>query len=1002
METQNFISRERQLPQSQDFQFLFRLGLEYVERLGSKFWTDYNTHDPGITILEVLCYAITELGYRSDFNIQDLLTGKNGLIENKTFFTAAEIYTNAALTVNDYRKLLIDIDGISNAWLLPTKNIKDSNGYLLPNNAESKILINRLEDKLSLKNTDANGKKISELKVRGLNKIKIELDEDPDFGDLNSLLINFAFWEKDHWVSCQIVPQFTNWSDLKSDFFRTMDKPGEISVDSVKKVGDIVFIVVHRYTKPSQELHFRIFADDSTEVDLILNHFDTEKPICEFISLFAQKRKKVQESFAKVNSTLHQNRNLGEDYLCLEVIERVNIGICADIELQPSADAVEAMSQIQMAIDKIINPRINFYTLNQLVEEGLHAEDIFTGPKLMHGFIKDAELEKANLIKEIYASDIIAVLMEIPEVVSVKNLMMTAYNLLGKPVSGSTNEKWILKLSGEEKPIFDVKRSKLLLFQKNIPFVLNETQQMMVDQKFTFYKSQIQQRKLKGISTDFEIESGEHFEVNKYYSIQNDFPATYGLGKNRISEKATPLRKAQAKQLQGYLYFYEQILADFFSQLYNAGNLLDTETIHQTYFPSLLEIDDFTGKEFYSNEIFSSDRKKAIETDFSCSEIETLYETESSFSNRRNRALDHLLARFAESFNEYVFTMYQITQNTSSHLSFNFKDIIQDKQNFLKDYPEISSNRGLGIDYWNTNDENDFQPFWKTNHRGGYEKRIAGLLGINNIGLRNIVTEDSQQKQWTVETESGNFLFKIVNPTSDLEVKWEWSQLNFLDQNVYKTDFLSGNYYLYLKDGTRKMARFEKKFETEQQAYDYLILLISILNNYYENFFCLEHILLRPFNEIHFTDEELLSVCLNDDCSSEANDDPYSFKATIVLPGYLARFKNLTFRKFAEKVFRQEAPAHVLLKICWLNTEDMLEFQKTYRQWLEEYRDYRKKYCSHKLKTEDQKAYVKKLGDLVNVLKKLNTIYPEGNLYDCDISETKNPLILGSTSLGTL
>ncbi|WP_312078180.1 hypothetical protein [Chryseobacterium sp.] len=1003
METQTFISRNRQLPQSQDFQFLLQTGREYIEKLGSKFWTDYNPHDPGITILEVLSYAVTELGYRADFNIQNLLTNKDGLIDNKTFFTASEIYTNAPVTLNDYRKLLIDTENISNAWLIATKKATDSNGYFLPNDSEGKLYINRLDDKLSLKNIDSEGKKIPELKLRGLNKIKIELDEHPDFGDLNSLLLNFAFWKKDRWVSCQIVPQFTSWNDSRSDFFRTMDKPNEISIESVKKVGDVVYVIVHRYLKPEQQLHFRIFADDRSEIDMIFDHFDTEIPVCEFISLFAQKREKVQESFRKVNSKLHQNRNFGEDYLCIEVIEKVNIGICADIEIDPAADAVETMSQIQIVIDKIINPKINFYTLNQLVEEGYHAEDIFLGPKLSSGFIKDNELEKAQLQKEIHASDIIAVLMEIPGVISVKNFMMSAYNLLGKPITGAINQKWILNLSGEEKAVFDVKRSKLLLFQKNIPFLLTETQQMLVEQKVNLYKTQIQQRKMTGISTDFEIENGEYFEVNKYFSIQNDFPATYGLGKNKISERETEQRKAQSKQLQGYLYFYEQILADYFSQLYNAENLLDIDTVHQSYFPSLLEKDDFTGKDFYSKFLFKEDRKNAVLSDFSGENLENLYETAHAFYERRNRALDHLLARFAESFNEYVFTMYQITQNTNSHLSFDAKDVILDKQNFLADYPEISRNRGLGIDYLNADERSGaFLPFWKTNHRGGYEKRVARLLGINNIGLRNIVTEDAQQKQWTVETESESYLFKIINPVSDLEEKWEWSQLNFLDQSVYKTDFVSGNYFLYLKHGTRKIARFEKKFQSETEAYDYLNFLIGVLNTYYENFFCLEHILLRPFNAEYFTDDELLSVCLNDDCSSEANDDPYSFKATIVLPGYLSRFRSLVFRRFADRVFRCEAPAHTHLKICWVNPEDMLGFQKAYRKWLQEYRDYRTKYCNNKLKPADETEYVKILKELIEALKNLHTIYPEGNLYDCDISETQNPLILGSTSLGTL
>jgi hypothetical protein len=31
-----------------DFHFLRRTGIEYIEGLGGKLWTDYNSHDPGL------------------------------------------------------------------------------------------------------------------------------------------------------------------------------------------------------------------------------------------------------------------------------------------------------------------------------------------------------------------------------------------------------------------------------------------------------------------------------------------------------------------------------------------------------------------------------------------------------------------------------------------------------------------------------------------------------------------------------------------------------------------------------------------------------------------------------------------------------------------------------------------------------------------------------------------------------------------------------------------
>ena len=53
------------LEPAEDFYRLRREGIGFIEQMGSARWTDYNTHDPGITTLEALCYAITDLAYRT-------------------------------------------------------------------------------------------------------------------------------------------------------------------------------------------------------------------------------------------------------------------------------------------------------------------------------------------------------------------------------------------------------------------------------------------------------------------------------------------------------------------------------------------------------------------------------------------------------------------------------------------------------------------------------------------------------------------------------------------------------------------------------------------------------------------------------------------------------------------------------------------------------------------------------------------------------------------------
>ena len=114
-----YIVKNPKLRESKDYALLRAEGLTKLERLASTVWTDYNVHDPGITFLELLCYAITELGYRTGYDIKDLLTHEeNGTAVNTSnFHTAKHIFTSNPVTFNDLRKLLIDIEGVRNAWV---------------------------------------------------------------------------------------------------------------------------------------------------------------------------------------------------------------------------------------------------------------------------------------------------------------------------------------------------------------------------------------------------------------------------------------------------------------------------------------------------------------------------------------------------------------------------------------------------------------------------------------------------------------------------------------------------------------------------------------------------------------------------------------------------------------------------------------------------------------------------------------------------------------------
>jgi len=1023
MKTEYFIPNNRVLPYAQDNERLRQAGMKYIEKLGNKFWTDYNAHDPGITILEVLTYVITELGYRTDFDIKNLLSAKGGTISNSSFFPADAILTNAPLTELDYRKLLIDLENVSNAWFLATKKTKDDYGYFLPNDAEREIYINVLEDRLSFKDTDYKNQKLNPLFLRGLNKVTVELDEDPNLGDLNSTYMDFEFLYDGRWIQVSIIPAFSSWNDTETLLLLKFLESSSLLPDSYIDLTNSKVVVNLTDTEIEKSLEFTIEVQDKSEIQDVYDYFLKEDSHFKLLDLFYAKKKTVNNVFHTIRQTLQQNRNFTEDYIEIDTINAIRIGVCAKIEIMPQTNSADVMAQIQIAIYEVINPSVKFYTLTQLMEQGYHSEDIFMGPRLTHGFLKDDELIHSQLPTAIHSSDIIAALMKLDGVAAVNDVLLTSYDEKGNADPVNSNKAWSLSLPGNVRPVFSSKKSRLQLYQKNILFLLSESNQMIVDQKVQIYKSLQKNHKLEKPETSFPFPSGTFYQLDEYYSIQDEFPATYGLGKNKLSDDVPEKRKAQVKQLQGYLYFYEQILSDFFSQLYNAKDLLDTNTLKGSYFSKIITKDDRTGADFYSEDLLSNELKEKLAA--SDNGQISLYETRSEFYDRRNRALDHLIARFGESFNDYVFMMYQVQQDTNGldDLGKENVELIQDKQNFIESYPEVSSNRGLGMNYTIVPEKPEtdiYSNYWDTSNIGGYAKRVAKLLGINEWPLQPSSYQNPKD-YWILNINNETIFFRVqFSKKESLPGIKKWASENMLNA-VYRIlhptkaeaeqDGSSlESYYIYMAENdNERLVKIDKSFSSSIEAIQYVETIRKVLLGPFEFFYCLEHILLRPFPVMKEEEKEndpekitdLLSVCLKDDCKDIANNDPYSFKASIILPGWLGRFSNITFREYAEKVFRQEAPAHVLLKICWVNAEDMDGFEKTYNMWLESYSIFR---TNTEKGSEDPAIleHIKHHEELIKALKNLNTIYPEGNLYDCHLSETSNPIILGNTALGNL
>ncbi|MZH96270.1 hypothetical protein [Dickeya dianthicola] len=107
------------LPAQQNFTFLKQEGIKHIKAIAGHGWSNYNDSDPGVTILEQLCYALTELGYVNSFPVEDVLTQANRQIDyQRQFFPAEQILTTGPITEEDYRRRVIDcLPEVDNLYL---------------------------------------------------------------------------------------------------------------------------------------------------------------------------------------------------------------------------------------------------------------------------------------------------------------------------------------------------------------------------------------------------------------------------------------------------------------------------------------------------------------------------------------------------------------------------------------------------------------------------------------------------------------------------------------------------------------------------------------------------------------------------------------------------------------------------------------------------------------------------------------------------------------------
>ena len=348
-------------------------------------------------------------------------------------------------------------------------------------------------------------------------------------------------------------------------------------------------------------------------------------------------------------------------------------------------------------------PSVQFYSLSDRRAAGLTIDQIFDGPALASGFVDDAQLASTDLKQTLYASDVMRILSEIEGVVAVENFVFVHYTSEGVR---DAVYPWSIDIPARQEARLYQAGSKILVYINGLPMLPDPE---LVADALQRIQGENEPSALNSEDNDLPVPSGAYSNLADYYPVQYSLPETYGVSETGLSAMTPVKRQAQARQLRAYLYFYEQFLLNYLTQLQNAWQLFAIDpAVKRTYFTQLI------------NATLIRDLNLVLNPSLTPPVLDGLAETSAEELDRRNRFLDHLLARFAKDFSGYALMLYSYQQSQAIAQA----ELIQNKIAFLQDYPSASANRGKSFDYKLPNlvcsDQNV----------AGLRQRIQLLLGL--------------------------------------------------------------------------------------------------------------------------------------------------------------------------------------------------------------------------------------------------------------------------------
>jgi hypothetical protein len=827
-------------PESMDYDFLRKKAIEYTQKMSGKLWTDYNVHDPGITILEQFCYALTDISYRTNLDIETLLFHKGNKeisLRNQALIAPDQIFSVGPLTLEDYRILILDHfpSFISNCWVeILEHHMEGIKGLikidlLVKSNVsvDKFEMIKNLVRELYHRNRNF-GEDIYEIQILTPEYVTIQAEIDIHYQESTEDILAEVFFAIERYFNPVI--KFHTLEDLRNENLR---------LDQIYNVPSHIngFIKVDELSTKSNEFHVSGIEDLILRIKGVLGIHNLKLFLGGVV---------CQEDIIPVpdNSYLTlgvtHNANLNPLYSSYNVVvlkggiksNYYTQGVVHSFELLESKEnpSYQILNEVQKREAKVKAKILNHYlpiqkTFPELYGVGDYlrsSEDStqYAHSKQLQGYLSFFDQIMANHLAQ---------LTNISELLSVVDFdtkkIKTYFTQKVNDHDNNSKDLYGKELKKKHKIERDIhKLSKRNLLTKKEKDLLAQLEGDL-EKKIQHVQSEVKKKLIRISSLDIDVvKKSFHFENHLIY----DKLKKYLFQKNQeidssISDESSEDDKTETAEGSNS----EQLILDMLKN--EIIELMSTEEYEKEHYVKL-----------------------------SSSDLILLMKKHESASERKNKILSHVLSRFGEEFSE-AFSLNWNKYQSYDSIENKENDLIQFKSLFLKEITIFNKFKSKGINVLSDDESKELIPT---------KKKILYLVGLNPNPSRKIIGKKldkllnpkkiskSSLKEGFGKSSNISYVKSDIEPKGLGFVINTPSTLKYLfnyatNISNYQIKQENTEYVVYFKAPIDDLRTFLGKFSTKEEAEDKiekLQLFLSEENFDNENFHILEHNLLRPMD----------------------------------------------------------------------------------------------------------------------------------------------------------